>query len=312
MRRTAAVVCIALGVFCLVLAPLLRFWVAGAAMKAPLDQYSETVNRDDDATYFSAKDLKLVEHAEVEAYTTVRGDVAASDDDTAVWDQFTWVKDVDRDFAFLSNTRRVGHDRVTGEAVDCCDASVNEEPVKQKGQAFKFPFLTEKKDYEFFDTATKQTLPIKFAGEETLDVDGQKVDTYKFTQKIEPTKIEERTLPKSLLGMKGDGDATTDVMYNVTRTYWIEPTTGAPIDLREQQHRGAFVDGEEKLVLFDGDMRFTDETKKSNLETASEGADLIPLVRTTLPLALLIVGVVLIALGGVLLVGSRTSAHGRH
>ncbi|MBB6170193.1 hypothetical protein HNR23_000253 [Nocardiopsis mwathae] len=311
MRRTVAVVCIALGVFSLVLAPLLRFWVAGAAMKAPLDQYSETVNRGDDVTYFSAQDLEQVDHATVEAYTTVRGDVAASDADIAVWDQFTWVKDVDEDFAFLSTSRRAGHDRVTGEAVDCCDASVNEEPVKQKGQAFKFPFLTEKKDYEFFDTATRQTLPIRFEGEETLDVDGEQIDTYKFVQVVEPTKIEERTLPKSLLDMDGDGDATADVMYNVTRTYWIEPTTGAPIDLLESQHRGAFVDGEERLVMFDGDMRFTDETIKSNVETAAEGASLIPLVRTTIPLVLLVTGVALVALGGILLATARTAAHGK-
>ncbi len=35
MRRTVATVCIAFGVFCLVLAPLLRYWVAETFMKTP-------------------------------------------------------------------------------------------------------------------------------------------------------------------------------------------------------------------------------------------------------------------------------------
>ncbi|GAA1080652.1 DUF3068 domain-containing protein [Nocardiopsis composta] len=301
MRRTVAVVCIALGVFSLVLAPLLRFWMASALMKTPMDQYSETVNRGEDVTYFSAEELEQIEGATVEAYTTVRGDVAASDDDIVVWDQFTWVEDIERDFAILSSSRRTPHDRVTGEAVDCCDAAVNEEAEVQSGQAFKFPFFTEQKDYEFYDTTVRESHPIEFAGEE--EIEG--VDTYKFVQEIEPTKTGERELPRSLLGMDGDGDVVTDEMYSVTRTYWIEPVSGAPIMLSEDQHRGAFVDGEEKLVLFDGDMRFTDETVDANIENAQQALTALPLLRTTVPLVLTGVGAGLIILGALLALSAR-------
>lgn len=309
MRRTVAAVCIALGVFSLVLAPLMRFWMASAVMKTPMDYYSEKVVRGENVTYFSAEELELIEGATVEAYTTLRADVAASDADTVVWDQFTWIEDIDRDFAIQSSSRRAGHDRVTGEAVDCCDASVNEEPVAQTGQAFKFPFLTEQKDYEFFDATAEKTEPIEFAGEE--EIDG--VTTYKFVQEIEPTKVGEREMPRSLLGMDGDGDVVADEMYSVDRTYWIEPTSGVPIMVTEDQHRGAFVDGEEQLVLFDGDMRMTDETVEENIANAEQALTMIPLLRTTLPLVLLAAGAVLVGVGAVLwLVGGGRDAAVRH
>ncbi|GAB3479283.1 PorA family protein [Nocardiopsis coralliicola] len=301
MRRTVAAVCIALGVFCLVLAPLMRFWLAGALMKTPMDYYSEQVNRGENVTYFSIEELELVEDATVEAYSTVRADVAASDDDVVVWDQFTWIEDTERDFAIQSSSRRAGHDRVTGEAVDCCDAAINEEPTPQSGQAWKFPFDVEQKDYEFFDTTAKETYPIEFDGEETIDG----VETYKFVQEVEPTKIGERELPRSLVDMEGDGDVVADEMYSVTRTYWIEPNSGSPIQLSEDQHRGAEVDGEEVLVLFDGDLRSDQETIDNNVENAQTALTALPLLRVTGPLVLIGAGAVLAVGGGVLFATAR-------
>ncbi|GAA3759413.1 hypothetical protein HDA32_004696 [Spinactinospora alkalitolerans] len=307
MRRTVAVVCIALGVFCLTMAPMLRFWLASAVMKTPMDYYSETVNRGEDVTYFSAEEVESIEGATVEAYTTLRADVAASDDEVVVWDQFTWVEDIDRDFAILSTTRRAGHDRVSGEAADCCDASVNDESVAQSGQAFKFPFLTEQRDYEFFDTTSQQTLPIEYEGTETIEG----MEVYRFVQVVEPTKVGERVLPKSLLEMGGEGDATTDEVYSVTRTYWIEPSTGVPVNLREEQRRVAEVDGEEQLVLFEGSLEFTDETVDNALETASQSGQ-ITLIRTTLPITLVVVGGGLLILGVLLYVSGRPAPSRRH
>jgi len=300
MRRIAAVVCIALGVCLLALAPLLRFWTAESLMKAPLDYYNKATNHGEDVTYFSAEEMELIEGATVEAYTTVRGDVAASDDKTVVWDQFTWVKDVERDFAISSTYRRAGHDRVSGRGVDCCDASVNDEEVEQNGQIYKFPFLTEKRDYKFFDTTSEATHPITFEGEETY----HGVDVYKFEQVIDSVKIGERTLPASLLDMEGNGDVTGSEMFSLTRTYWIEPTTGVPIGLSEDQHRGVVVDDEERLVLFDGTMVWDDETVQGQIESAEQGMTVLPLVRTVIPISCLIGGVVFVIGGGLLLIGT--------
>ncbi|MFC7327605.1 DUF3068 domain-containing protein [Marinactinospora rubrisoli] len=293
MRRTLALVCVTLGVFSLALAPMLRFWVAPALMRTPMDYYNEVVNHGENVSYFSAEDLESVEGATVEAYSTFRADVPASDSDVVVWDQFTWVTDVDRDYPIQSTTRRAGHDRFTGQAVDCCDPSVNGERAEQSGQVFKFPFLTERRDYEFFDTTTRRTWPIEFRGEETV----HGVPTYRFVQVIEPTRVGERTMPRSLLGMDGEGDVTADEMFSLTRTYWIEPTTGIPIDLEERHHRAASVDGEERLVLFDGVLRFTEETTEGYIESATPGMTRLPLVRETLPITLAGAGAALVVVG---------------
>lgn len=292
MRRTVAVVCIAFGVFCLVLAPLLRFWMASAVMKTPMNYYSQSVIQGENVTYFNAKELELIEDADVEATMTIRADVAASDAETVVWDQFMWVRDVERDFAFLSSTRRTAHDRRTGEAVDCCGAAVNEESTVQSGQAFKWPFNVEQRDYEFFDTTTRQTLPIRFEG--TEEVKG--VEAYKFVQVVEPATVETREFPKSLLGMDGKGDATADVVFSNIRTYWVDPVTGSPLDLSEEQRRVAVVDGQERLVMFEGVLSFSDETVAANIENAASG-DLIVLVRSTLPIILLAVGAAALIFG---------------
>ncbi|MBB4933829.1 hypothetical protein F4561_004649 [Lipingzhangella halophila] len=298
MRRTIAVVCIALGVFSISLAPMLRFWVADAVMKTPMDYYDQKVNRGENVTYFSIEDVELVEGATVEATTTLRSDVAASGDDTVVWDQFTWVEDVDTGYGITSTARRAAHDRVSGESVDCCDPSVNDEMVHQEGQAFKFPFMTEQKDYEFFDTTVQETHPIRFDGEETIDG----METYRFVQEIDPTKIGERDLPRDLVGMDGEGDVTADEMYSVTRTYWIEPTTGTPIHLSEEQRRVGQVDGEEVLVFFEGDMVWTDETVDSNIESTQDSLASLNLIRGTVPLLLVVAGVGFLAPGVLLLV----------
>jgi hypothetical protein len=62
MRRTVAVVLIALGVFCLALAPMMRTWMSSSLMKTPLDYYNPTVNVGE-VTYFNIEDVELVEDA---------------------------------------------------------------------------------------------------------------------------------------------------------------------------------------------------------------------------------------------------------
>lgn len=300
MRRTAAVVLIALGVFCLAMAPLMRTWVSSSLMKTPLDYYSELVNTGQ-VDYFNIEDVEEVEDADVEAHTTVRADVASSSDETVVWDQFTWIKDGDTDFGISSTSRRAGHDRVTGKGVDCCDPMVDDDSVTQNGQLWKFPFFTEQRDYEFFETTVQETLPIEFDGVETVDG----VEAYRFVQTVEPTVIDEQTVPREVAGLEGDGDVTGDVEYSVTRTYWIEPVSGSPIDLSEDQKHVVVVDGEEVLTMLEGELSYDDKTIANSIENTEEARQFLPLLHTTLPIGALIVGVGFIGVAVVLLVTGR-------
>lgn len=310
MRRIVAVICVALGVFLLALAPLLRFWVAESLMRTPMDYYAEPVHRGENVSYFSIEDVEPVEGATVEIYTTLRADVAASsaEDDVVVWDQFTWYEDVETGYGITSATRRVGHDRITGEAVDGYDAAIDDESVVQSGQAYKFPFQVEQRDYEYYDTRSQQRLPIEFSGVETVEG----VETYRFVQRVDPVKTGERTVPAELLGIDEEGDVEADEIYEVTRTFWVEPITGSPIKQSEDASQVARADEGEDLVLFEGEMTWTPETTEWYIDNASTGMTAIPLVRTTLPAVFLVVGVGLLALGGVLQAAAGRAARGRH
>lgn len=305
MRRTVAVVLIAFGVFFLAAAPMMRTWMSSSLMKTPLDYYSETVNVAEGATYFNIEDVELVENATLEAHATIRADVASSTDETVVWDQFTWLKDADTDFGISSTSRRAGHDRVSGEAVDCCDAMVNEESVVQTGQAWKFPFFTEQRDYDFFETTVQEVVPMEFEAVE--DIEG--VEAYKFVQTVEPTVVDERTLPRSVAGLDGDGDVTGDEVFSITRTYWIEPTTGSPLKISEHQNRVVVVDDEEVLTLLDAELVFDDTSVQNAVANSEQGRTLLPLLHTTLPIAFLVVGVGFVGIAVVLYVSGRRSDH---
>ncbi|MCK9872956.1 DUF3068 domain-containing protein [Nocardiopsis dassonvillei] len=305
MRRTVAVVLVAFGVFFLAFAPMMRTWLSSSLMKTPLDYYSETVLEADGATYFNIEDVELVEDATLEARSTIRADVASSTDETVVWDQFTWVRDAETDFGITSSSRRAGHDRVTGEAVDCCDSMVNDESVAQSGQAWKFPFFTEQRDYDFYETTAREVVPMEFQG--TEEVGG--VEAYKFVQEVEDEVIGERTLPRSVAGMEGEGDVTGDEVFSITRTYWIEPVTGSPLKISEDQNRVVVVDGEEILTLFDAELVSNDESVQNAVANSEQGRTVLPLLQTTLPVVCLVAGVGFIGVAVVLFVTGRRRDH---
>jgi hypothetical protein len=305
MRRTVAVVLVAFGVFFLAFAPMMRTWLSSSLMKTPLDYYSETVLEADGATYFNIEDVELVEDATLEARSTIRADVASSTDETVVWDQFTWVRDAETDFGITSSSRRAGHDRVTGEVVDCCDSMVNDESVAQSGQAWKFPFFTEQRDYDFYETTAREVVPMEFQGIE--EVGG--VEAYRFVQEVEDEVIGERTLPRSVAGMEGEGDVTGDEVFSITRTYWIEPVTGSPLKISEDQNRVVVVDGEEVLTLFDAALVSNDESVQNAVANSEQGRTVLPLLQTTLPVVCLVAGVGFIGVAVVLFVTGRRRDH---
>ncbi|MEU0488867.1 DUF3068 domain-containing protein [Nocardiopsis sp. NPDC006139] len=305
MRRAIAVVLIGFGVFFLAVAPLMRTWVSSSLMKTPLTYYVEYTNVAEGATYFNIEEVELVENATLEASVTIRADVASSTDEIVVWDQFTWLRDADTDFGITSTSRRAGHDRVTGEAVDCCDAMVNEEATVQSGQAWKFPFFTEQRDYDFFETTVKEPVPMEFQAVE--EIEG--VEVYRFEQVVDGEVIGERTLPRSVAGLEGEGDVTGDEVFSITRTYWIDPVTGSPIKVSEHQNRVVVVDGEEVLTLLDAELVFDDASVRTALENSEQGRTMLPLIHTTIPLAALIVGVGFIGIGVVLYLTGRSRAH---
>jgi hypothetical protein len=135
------------------------------------------------------------------------------------------------------------------------------------------------------------------------------VETYRYVQTVEPTTIGERVIPRSVAGLEGDGDITGDEQFSIERTYWVDAVTGTPIKVSEDQHRAVVYEGEEVLTLLSGELAFTDASVRGQIESSEQGRTLLPMLRTTIPVASLIVGVGLLAIATVLLLTGRRGAH---
>ncbi|TDD10290.1 DUF3068 domain-containing protein [Nonomuraea deserti] len=304
-RVVVGSVLIAVGAFLVVLAPLVRFQVAPALMSAKGDQYGISKLRATGAQYFSVADGKVLT-ADLDIIVTTRGDVKEASGDRVVWDEFTAVNDVTNGKPGIDFTeRRSAFDKRSGVGLNCCGVSIDKEPVELQGQIYKFPFDVEKKSYMVFNSTAGKAFEAKFVGEE--QVGG--LNTYKFEQVVPETRTQTLTAPADWFGMGESGDVQLDRVYSGTNTFWIEPTTGAPV--RQEQQRNEVLksdDGVERSKAFVATAKMTDDTVDGLVKSAQEGKSQIDLIRVTLPVVLGVVGVVLFVAGLLLtLRGRRTT-----
>ena len=314
MRRIIGLVLVGLGAFVLVAAPMLRFYAYPNLAVAPIDQDSVSTLIGQDATVF---DVSSLEEITTDLTTTAQtvGDIEASEeagDDVRVWVNTSSTKDSDG-IVRSRSVDRVAFDATTGEALNCCGEfyeTVENEPeqIEHKGLVFKFPFDTQKKTYDFWDSSLRQTVPIEYTG--VSEVEG--VTVYVFNQAIEPTATSTQDVPASLLGVDEEGTVSADRMYSNVRTLWIEPNTGVILKREEQQNNTIRYEGEDRITTTQVVTGYDDATIKENADKYGPLGSLLNLVRNLLPLILLIVGPLLI-LGGLVLgrsgrAGSRRKA----
>ena len=100
MRRVSGFILTILGAFLLVVAVLLRVWVAPSVIEFPLDEY-QIVQLAGTGSYFSpAKEKELVGVSVLVTETTKGADVAGSGG-AAVWDGFVAVQDTTNRTGYL-------------------------------------------------------------------------------------------------------------------------------------------------------------------------------------------------------------------
>ena len=306
MRRVLGVVLAALAAVLLLTALLLPTFVAPRLLQAPLDQYSRTVSEAENATYLDVGELEVKQGRTLVATRTVRGDVEAGSRSTAVYDVLVFIADpakpgTGEDQLVSASTDRVAFERHTSEAVNCCDENLNGDPVEHEGIEYKFPFRTEQRTYQYFDTSIGEATDMEFQAEE--EIDG--LNTYRFQQVIDPRKIAELDVPGSLVG-SDEQSLTLGRYYSVTRTVWVEPASGVIVRGQEQQLSTLRDDsGFDLLTITEADLTFNDETVSAQVEVAQDARSQVVLVSQTLPLAAGGVGLVLLGLAVVL---SRMSA----
>jgi hypothetical protein len=314
-RRTMGLVLLGIGAFAVAAALCVRSVLAPEFIVLPLDQTGSSVASGTGVTVFYPSDLTEHSNVTVRAGRDVIGDPDApgTGPDVAVWTATSQVTDATG--ALISVTEdRVCLDRHTAQAVQCVSERLNgDNRVRHSGLAYTFPFDTEQRDYDFFDTTAGRAFPARFSGEE--DIQGTRV--YRFVQTVPETVIEQREVPGRLVGGTEGSDVPADRVYSNTRTIWVEPTTGIIVNGQEEvrQVLRAHDTGTEGVTLLEGTLAFDDATVAAGLARAADANSAISMLTLWLPILVGVVGVAALVGGSLLLRRGPTGpapAVGRH
>jgi Porin PorA len=289
------------GAFLLVSGFMLRFFVAGHTVKFPLNEYQVATLTAPDVTYFNSAEAKELSGVTMRVTRTTEGDVAAGDGSRAVWTQFSSFFDTTNGLPFNAVTQRSAFDRRTGAAVACCDAVSGSFTGAQSGQVFTWPIGAGKQALDIFDPTVNRPEPASFAG--TSTVGG--VPAYRYVERVTGVKFGTQRLPGALVGVKGQQTVTLDETYTATNTYWVDPVTGAVLNVNQNQDITLRDQGAVRLVLFRGSFRATPQTVASIAHTDKPRRAAITAITVTVPIALGLSGAVILAVGILLVIGRR-------
>lgn len=301
MRKLASV-SVGVGVFMIVAAVLVRFYAYPTLATVPATYDGVTELESSGAQIFNS-DPDVLEtetwDLDVSAFT-IADSGADAPDDVAVWVSSTTVTRADGS-VFQQTRERAPFDAVSGAAVTCDDCGSWEEvaedervDVTRKGQVFKFPFATEKRSYDVWDGTVGEASEATFEGEETVEG----MDVYKFVQRIEPQVVEIREVPGKVFGST-EASVDAEMWYGMTRTFYIEPQTGSPVDRVEERLQELRYDGV-SVPAFTATVEYTDEQVKRSVKDTESNATLLAGMRLAFPLLLLLLGAAFLA-GGLFL-----------
>lgn len=304
MRRRASLVLLAFAVFFAAMSPLLRWYAFPRLAKIPPNQYQETVLEAKPATLLDYSTLTAKKVDKVTFVQTLKGNVEESEKiersagrDVVVWDGLTYVQGPDGKMVSKIPERYI-FDAHSQDPVHATGESVDGDPVSREGIEFKWPFLTEKRDYEYFDAQTHTSSPIHYKG--TQNFRGLKV--YYFEQTIPWSKV---AMPKvmPIKGITPEQIAKTGVTrwYTTKRMFWVDPVTGAPVkgeEVHREELRNAKAMGMSKdtVTVFAGDVKMREDYIASIVDQVKSQRVLVLLLTSYLPWGFLVLGAALLAL----------------
>ncbi|MGI5468567.1 DUF3068 domain-containing protein [Streptomyces sp. CA-132043] len=309
MRKTASPLSLALlgsGVFLLVLAAMLAWYVAPRAARTPVDVDVTTVFTGT-GRYFETADLET-RKGRITVTRHVLGDVAASErSGQAVWDVSTTV-DTPRTLrlkdprkSLLWTTARWVSDRRTNEPVHCC----GESPAHYEGEAYlKFPFDVQRRTYRWWDDTLQAAVPLEYAGKRRV----AGYEGYAFTGSVPPARTGSRQVPGKLVGRPKQPQIQAEEWYsNAGIELVVDRRTGRIIDAVISPRRTLRVPGGQRdvVTLLDGRrLRFTPAARRAQVALADADATKLRLAGETVPPwtagaggVLALAGAVLVAIG---------------
>ncbi|MFJ3796061.1 DUF3068 domain-containing protein [Streptomyces sp. NPDC090088] len=303
MRRKASLVLLACAVFFAALSPLLRWYAFPRLAKIPADQYQDMVLVAKNATLLDYGTMRAKKVPQVTIVQTLKGNVEAAKKvektagrDVVVWDGLSYVQGPDGKMVSEIPERYI-FDAHSQEPVHATGEMVDGDPVKRDGIEFKWPFLTEKRDYEYFDAQTRTTNPIHYKGTQTF----RGVKVYYFEQTIPWTKV---SMPKKMpvQGITPETVAKTGTTrwYTTVRKFWVEPVTGAPVygeEIHKEELRGGtLLGGRAKVTAFAGDVKMREDYIEHTVALVKHNRTIVLLLTSYLPWGFLSLGIVLLAL----------------
>ncbi|MFD5847828.1 DUF3068 domain-containing protein [Streptomyces chartreusis] len=303
MRRKASLILLALAVFFAALSPLLRWYAFPRLAKIPANQYQDMVLEAKDATLLDYGTMKARKVPKVTIVQTLKGNVEESEKiertagkDVVVWDGLSYVVGPDGKMVSKIPERYI-FDAHSQEPVHATGEMVDGDPVKRQGIEFKWPFLTEKRDYEYFDAQARITAPIHYKG--TQDFRG--VEVYYFEQTIPWTKVAfPKTMPVEGITPESVAKTGTTRWYTTVRKFWVEPLTGAPVygeEIHKEELRGGTLLGDrDKVTAFAGHVKMREDYIDHTVDLVSSNRTLVLLLTSYLPWGFLTLGVLLLAL----------------
>ncbi|GHH02776.1 DUF3068 domain-containing protein [Streptomyces lanatus] len=303
MRRKASLILLALAVFFAALSPLLRWYAFPRLAKIPAGQYQDMVLEAKDATLLDYGTMQARKVPKVTIVQTLKGNVEESEKiektagkDVVVWDGLSYVVGPDGKMVSKIPERYI-FDAHSQEPVHATGEMVDGDPVKRSGIEFKWPFLTEKRDYEYFDAQARVTAPIHYKGTQKF----RGIDVYYFEQTIPWTKVRfPKTMPVEGITPESVAKTGTTRWYTTVRKFWVEPLTGAPVygeEIHKEELRGGTLLGDrDKVTAFAGHVKMREDYIDHTVDLVNSNRTLVLLLTSYLPWGFLTLGVLLLAL----------------
>lgn len=304
MRRRAGLVLLAFAVFFAALSPLLRWYAFPRLAKVPPNQYQEVVLEATPATLLDYTTLKARKVDKVTIVQTLKGNVEESEKiersagrDVVVWDALSYIQGPDGRMVSEIPERYI-FDAHSQAPVNATGEMVDGDPVRREGIEYKWPFLTEKRDYEYFDAQSRTTAPIHYRGTRTF----RGLEVYYFEQTIPWTEV---PMPKKMPieGVTAEQIAQTGMTrwYTTQRMFWVDPVTGAPVngeeihteELRDAKKMGM---SEDTVTAFSGHVKMRDDYIADTVDLVKSQRLLVLLLTSYLPWGFLGLGLGLLAL----------------
>ncbi|MGW0734651.1 DUF3068 domain-containing protein [Streptomyces sp. NPDC002851] len=312
MRRRASLVLLAFAVFFTALSPLFRFYAFPRLAKIPPSQYQTMVLEAKPATLIDYGTMQPKKVEKLTIVQTLKGNVEESEKiektagrDVVVWDALAYAQGPDGKMVSKIPERYI-FDAHSQDPVHAKGEMADGHPVKREGIEFKWPFLTEKRDYNYFDMRVRKSAPIHYKGTQNF----RGVEVYYFEQTIPWTKVDYPSiLPVKGITPESAAKSGTEMWYTTVRKFWVEPTTGAPVygeEIHKEEMRGGALVGDKgKVTAFSGHVKMREDYIRSTVDLVKSMRVLVQLLTSYLPWGFLGLGAALLTLSLVLEARSR-------